>query len=65
MKSNSKVYVVMGCPYWSDSAHPHSVHKSKLEAESVVTLLEEDKDEDGYCNVSAYICEVEFYDQDT
>lgn len=64
MKSNDKVYVVMVCPWWSDGAHPHSAHKSKLEAESVVILLEEDKDEDGYCNVSAYISEVDFYDQD-
>ena len=47
MKVNSKVYVVMACPWWSDGAHPHSAHISRLEAESVVTLLEEDKDEDG------------------
>ena len=62
MKGNSKIHVVMVCPWWSAGGHPHSAHKSKLEAESVVTLLEEDKDEDGYCNVSAYISEVDFYD---
>lgn len=64
MKGSSKIYVVMACPWWSGGAYPHSAHKSKLEAESVATLLEEDKDEDGYCNVTAYISEVEFYDQD-
>lgn len=64
MKSDGKLYLVMSGAFWDDHAHPLSVYKSRLVAESVARCIEEDKDDDGYANSYAYVTEIDFYDQD-